>query len=242
MEQFLICIAGYKIKISSQYDYVRNYCREFFGTFGTPDLCVTITQADIDRERAYNKVAEQASVPSDQYLESMALLRILTDRMLERGVILFHGAAVSINDSGIIFSGLSGIGKTTHIKKWILNLPDIVVINGDKPFIATGQVPMVCGSPWGGKEQFFTNTVAPLKSIVLLERGEENRIKKISVSQAFPRLCQQIARPTDNAKTIKTLHLLKSLAPAVSFWSFQCNNFKDDCFDVAYNALVGNDR
>lgn len=58
------------------------------------------------------------------------------------------------------------------------------------------------------------------------------------VFQAFSTLLQQVYRPDDEEKMRKTLRLMQRLSPAVSFWRFQCNNFKDDCFDVAYNALV----
>ena len=80
--------------------------------------------------------------------------------------------------------------------------------------------------------------MVPLKSIILMERAEENHIEQISFAQAFPTLLQQTYRPDDEEKMRKTLRLMQRLPPAVSFWRFQCNNFKDDCFDVAYNALV----
>ena len=239
MEEFTIRIAGIHIEVVSRYPYARNCCREFMRD-GKPDLHVAITQEDILREREACEALGFSRVPGDGYLETMALFRKLTEMMPDRGVFLLHGAAVSLNECGIIFSGFSGVGKTTHIKKWILNLPDLAVINGDKPFIAAGKPPLVYGSPWGGKEQLFTNASSPLKHIVLMERAEENRIDKIPLSEAFPRLCQQIARPDDAAITAKTLHLLRSLDPAVSFWRFGCNNFRDDCFDVAYGALIGN--
>ena len=44
--------------------------------------------------------------------------------------------------------------------------------------------------------------------------------------------------PGRYVKMRKTPRLTRRLNPAVSFWRFQRDNFKDDCFDVAYNALV----
>ena len=84
----------------------------------------------------------------------------------------------------------------------------------------------------------YTNTMIPLKDIVLMERAEDNHIEQISLAEAFPGLLQQVYRPDDEEKMRKTLRLMQRLSPAVTFWRFQCNNFKDDCFDVAYNALV----
>lgn len=97
---------------------------------------------------------------------------------------------------------------------------------------------MVCGSPWAGKENMYTNAMVPLKSIILIERSEYNYIEQISFTEAFPFLLQQVFRPDEEEKARKTIRLMQHLHPAVSFWRFKCNNFKDDCFDVAYNALV----
>ena len=88
----------------------------------------------------------------------------------------------------------------------------------------------------------YTNTMVPLKSIILMERAEDNHIEQISFAEAFPKLLQQVYRPEDEEKMRKTLRLMQRLNGPVSFWRFQCNNFKDDCFDVAYNALVGKQK
>ena len=66
----------------------------------------------------------------------------------------------------------------------------------------------------------------------------KNHIKQVSFAQAFPFLLQQVYRPDNEEKMRKTLRLTRRLNPAVSFWRFQRDNFKDDCFNVAYNALV----
>ena len=141
-----------------------------------------------------------------------------------------------------MFTAPSGVGKTTHILKWLDHCPDAFVVNGDKPFILVppdkGQ-PLVFGSPWSGKENMYTNTTVPLKSIILMERSEDNHIEQISFAEAFPSLFQQVYRPDEPEKMQMTLHLLQALTPSVSFWRFQCNNFKEECFQVAYSALHG---
>ena len=66
-----------------------------------------------------------------------------------------------------------------------------------------------------------------------------NIIKKVSLSEVYPELCQQIMRTDDADLARKSLHLLRALSSTVSFWRFQCNNFKDDCFKIAFEDLVG---
>ena len=140
-----------------------------------------------------------------------------------------------------MFTALSGTGKTTHVQKWLDHIDRAYMVNGDKPFVIvrkSGEAPLVCGSPWAGKEHLQTNTIVPLKSIVLLERAEENHIERVSFAKAFPLLYQQVYQPDDEEKARKTLRLMQELGSSVQSWRFQCNNFKDDCFEVAYNALV----
>lgn len=77
----------------------------------------------------------------------------------------------------------------------------------------------------------------PLKAIILIERGEDNKIQKISFSDAFRFIMNQVYLPRDENKM--TLKLIQELSSKVSLWRFQCNNFKDDCFNVVYEALEG---
>ena len=160
--------------------------------------------------------------------------------LIDHDTLLMHCATIAIQDSAYAFCAPSGTGKTTHILKWLEHLSNTVVVNGDKPFLkfTDSDTVYACGSPWAGKENMYTNTVVPLKSIILMERAENNCIEQISFSKAFPFLLQQVYRPDDEDKMRKTLRLMQRLNGRVSFWHFRCNNFKDDCFEIAYNALV----
>lgn len=175
------------------------------------------------------------------YVKTSSILKKISDALIEHNVLLFHGAVIAYDNIAILFTASSGTGKTTHIRKWLEHCKDSFVINGDKPFLKftdDGNV-LACGSPWAGKENMYTNTMIPLRAIVQMTRADENLIEQVSFAQAFPFLLQQVYRPDDEEKMRKTLRLMQRLGPAVTFWKFQCNNFKEDCFRVAYEALVG---
>ena len=203
---------------------------------------IATNHKDIEQARvSYELVNRKQCTKTEGFLETIVVLEKIAVALIDFNVLLIHGGAIGLNNFAYLFTASSGVGKTTHILKWLNRCPDAYVINGDKPFIKfsdNGTPPLACGSPWAGKENLYTNTMVPLKSIILMERAEENHIEQISFAQAFPRLLQQVYRPDDEDKMRKTLKLMQRLNPAVSFWRFQCNNFKDDCFDVAYNALV----
>lgn len=230
-------LAGHVVRVATEYRISPDFYADF-RTNAAADFCVPITDEDIDFS-LYDELKIKKIRPIiPRVLEKMA------EALLTFDVLLMHGAVIALNGKAYMFTAVSGTGKTTHIMKWLEHCPDAFVVNGDKPFIRLNDdgTVLACGSPWAGKENLYTNTMVPLKSIILMERAEDNHIERISFAEAFPKLLQQTYRPEDPDKMRKTLKLMQWLNPAVSFWRFQCNNFKDDCFDVAYNALVGQDQ
>ena len=237
MYSFTIKIANRIIGIESIHIRPKAICRDFIVS-DPPELFIHISQEDIDRDRKeYERVIGYCE-KWDGYIETFTLLRKLSDLLIDYGVFLLHGASIAVDEKAIVFVADSGTGKTTHIYKWLKRVPNTYVINGDKPFILMGENPMVCGSPWAGKENAYTNTMVPLKAIVLLHRSQNNEINRTSLFEAFPELFKQIYRPETKDKMHKTIEMLKQLNTTVSFWDFACNNFSDDCFEVAYNALM----
>ena len=240
MSQFKVKIAGHVAEIESIHIRSQAICLDFL-TEEPSEFKIQVKQQDIEKEReAYIKKYGDCTF-WDSTLETFALHALLSTKLIDYGAFMMHGAAVAYENNAYIFSAKSGTGKTTHVLQWMRNLPKARIINGDKPIIATrtdNPKPMVCGSPWGGKENYYTNTMVPLKSIILMERAEDNHIEQISFTEAFIPFLQQVYHPENEEKMRETLRMMQHISPAVSFWRFRCNNFKDDCFDVAYNALV----
>ena len=238
--KFRIKISGIPLEVETLHTRSQAICRRF-ETEEDPQLCLSITQVEIDYQKGKcQSIFPQSRELWDGAIEVSVLLEKICNEFVNLDIFALHGASVSDGQYAYLFTARSGTGKTTHIKKWLANVPYSFVVNGDKPFIkfSNNGTILVCGSPWAGKENMYTNTMVPLKSIVLMERAENNHIEQITFADAFPTLLQQVYRPNDEEKMRKTLHLMQKLSPGVTFWRFQCNNFKDDCFDVAYNALV----
>ncbi len=231
-------IAGQTLSIHANSKRLYNMCRGFISTKdATLSLIVSEEEFENEREEYLNRFGV---LPSQIQTEIMVYLRKVADALIAYNTFLIHGASIAICGNAYMFSAKSGTGKTTHILKWLANSPSAYVINGDKSFVKINDDGTVfaCGSPWSGKENLCTNTMEPLKSIILMERSENNYIEQITFAEAFPVLLQQVYRPNDEEKMRKTLRLMQQLNGTVSFWRFKCNNFKDDCFETAYNALV----
>lgn len=236
-----IAVANQIVDIETIYARSCALCQRFY-TECPADIYVSITREDIEQSKEeHRSIYGQDTDPWDGYIEFSIVLRKISEALIDYDTFTFHGAAIGLNEQAYLFTAPSGTGKTTHIMKWLGKCSDAIVINGDKPFIKIineKTQPLVFGSPWAGKENLYTNTSLPLKSIILMERADNNHIEKISFNQAFTFMLKQIYRPSDENKMRKTLRLLKQMENRVSFWHFKCNNFKEDCFDVAYNALV----
>ena len=239
--EFVTRIANRNILIKCIYPGISDLCK--------PYCAEEITTSDIEIHTDKSMILEEAEqsrspnnlVPDLKGMEWLLLHRLVSEALLSFDTLLMHGAVVAVDNAAYMFTANSGTGKTTHIKSWLQNIHGSYVVNGDKPYIVlrkAGELPLACGSPWAGKEKLQTNIAVPLKAIVLMERSEENHMEVIPFAQAFPFLLQQVYQPKEKEKMQKTLNLMLRLNSAVSFWRFQFNNFKDDCFDVAYNALV----
>lgn len=239
LEVYKIKIANYVIGIEGihVYPHSNNY---MFKSNENTDIIVKITNADIEKEKEYFFERNKEYCSSIGVLEVSAIQRKVCNALLEHNVFLLHGAAISVNNMAYVFSGPSGVGKTTHIRKWLKECSDSFVINGDKPLIkidGAEEQPMVCGSPWAGKENMCSNTISPLKSIILMERAEHNRVEKISFLEAFPMLFQQVYRPFGKTETRKVLELLKKLEITTEFYRLEVNNFEENSFNIAFSGI-----
>lgn len=238
MNRYRIKIANIVFEIETVHTLSMALSRQYF-TDEAPNIFICSTPDEVEQEK--RKYISENGLHSlwDGNAERIVVLRKIAEEISEYNAFVMHGAVIGLNNQAYIFSGRSGVGKTTHIRKWLKNIPNSVVINGDKPFIYKDDKEfMACGSPWSGKENMNTNVAMPIKAITFLERAEENYIQRILFSEAFPLLYQQVYRSMDGNKIKKTLMLLKDMSDTVSFYKFRINNFKDDCFNVAYNALV----
>ena len=104
---------------------------------------------------------------------------------------LFHGVAFRWKDGAYLLSAPSGVGKSTIYKALEDSDGDMFsVISGDRPllsFLADGSI-QVCPTPWNGKEGWHGAASAPLRSVILLRRGEQNAAVRLSDRDAAARL------------------------------------------------------
>ncbi len=114
-------------------------------------------------------------------------LRILFAYFILRiGGILIHAAGISRNGKGFIFSGPSGIGKSTVSKL----SPEAIILNDDLTIIKPGldQKWAIYSTPFANPGQKIHNKSVPLVGIYLLEQSNEVTLEEVSPGKAVAEL------------------------------------------------------
>lgn len=120
------------------------------------------------------------------------------NRLSALGGAVLHGSAIAYRGEGVIFSAPSGTGKSTHTSLWKQCFgEDVTFINDDKPALRfpEGERPLVYGAPWSGKTALNHNICVPLRAIVFVERGNENTIRRLDITESMLHLSEELVRP-----------------------------------------------
>lgn len=105
--------------------------------------------------------------------------------MLRTDRIVFHAALVRTPLGGILFSGPSGIGKSTQAELWRVHRGG-VQINGDRPILGKRDgVWTGWGSPYAGSSRCYVNDSCPIRAVVMLKQAKECTIRALSSREAF---------------------------------------------------------
>lgn len=228
MAEFRMKIAGQTAQVRTVFDSTQEYCRPYL-TEETPDFSVEITPADREFEQAFS--IEEAKIEGfriryyqEPHLERAALQRKFAEHLFRRDTLLFHGSLVAVDGEGYLFTAKSGTGKSTHTRLWCQVFGDrAVMINDDKPFLQITRDRIIAhGSPWCGKHGLHANISVPLKGICILERGDENRIRRIDVREALPMLLWQSYDSIDTNLSGKRQALVEALARKTPLWHMTC--------------------
>ena len=108
-----------------------------------------------------------------------------------------HSASILYKEKAWLFSGHSGMGKSTHTQMWhdLLQTP---YLNGDLNLLGmeSGKI-IVYGIPWCGTSGIYTTTNHELGGIVLLGRDpEKDFLQELSPSEKVIRIMQRMISPS----------------------------------------------
>ncbi len=106
-----------------------------------------------------------------------------------------HSASILYQGKAWLFSGHSGMGKSTHARLWT-QLYETPQLNGDLNLLAiTPEGPMVYGIPWCGTSGIFTKQTYPLGGIILLKQDQQDFCEELSPDKKTLLLTQRLISP-----------------------------------------------
>lgn len=142
---------------------------------------------------------------------------------LKKGLIM-HGATLNIGGFGIVFTGNSGVGKSTLSKLCIDTLLNIPVkrVTDDRFILNTIDGKLYSyGNPLDLKIDNVNNDNVEIKKIFFLHHGEKNKILKISNSEAYLRLFKISLLPYgDNDGLNKSIEYFSQMVGKIEFYDF----------------------
>ena len=242
MAEFTMTIAGYAARVQSLFESTPQYFRPYLSE-DTPVFFFNVTREDIDFERRflYEEALEEGfrvrNFP-DPFLERAAIQRKFAEALFDLDILLLHGSTLAVDGNAYLFTAKSGTGKSTHTRLWRETFGSrAVMVNDDKPFLKfTPEGVLACGSPWSGKHGLDRNTCVPLQGLCILERGSENRIRKISSEDALPMLRKQAYQPLDGKKEQRFAALVNQLSADASLWKMACTKDPEAAL-VSHSAM-----
>ena len=113
------------------------------------------------------------------------------------------------------------------------------MVNDDKPLIRVdNEGAVIFGTPYNGKHHLGDKISVPLKAIALLERAGENSICPATAAEVYPRLLQQMYRPSDATALALSMKLLDKMLENVKLYRLGCN-MDIQAAQIAYETMKG---
>ena len=166
------------------------------------------------------ELLRQIEIPA----QSILLSNLEMERLLHRHrMTVLHASWVMYNEAALLFSGDSGVGKSTQAELWHSVL-GARIINGDKTGIAfpNGRATAV-GMPFSGSSTYYENATAPIRAIVMLSQAPENTIRRLTAPEAMRLLARQMPCQRWCAEDVTAvLEYAEQIATQVPVYRFAC--------------------
>lgn len=198
-------------------DFVR-----YFHVHTDHDKPYAIFRADWNKGQAYVQYLPEAEKLIPEHNGIFAHIGF-EELLLSRERVILHASLVDTQYGGILFSGPSGVGKSTQAELW-KTYANGIILNGDRPILSKAEEGWrAYGSPFAGSSEYYINASAPVTAIIMLEQGSECAIHRLGVAEAFRRLYAQTTVNTWNQQYVgRMCDLLMDMAVNVPVYHMVC--------------------
>ncbi len=165
-------------------------------------------------------------------------LAALCSRFSYYGAVLVHSSFVKYRDKGVLFTGYSGVGKTTQAELWEKFL-GAQIVNGDKTFVReTDGKFSAYGLPWKGSSEYCVNTKADLNAVIVLRQSNKNRITPLGIEAAEYFMPHIFFPHWDKICLNNALDVFDKLLKSVPVWLLECRP-DEESVRLTYDTIFG---
>lgn len=193
----------------------------FFGSADAQDQCVVSTYAPDNK----HILIEYPDLDAYRQLTLRSCFYWLgfESILLRRNKLCLHAACVDTALGGVLFSGVSGIGKSTQAELWC-RYRGARQINGDRPILSQeAQGWRAWGSPYAGSSRYHVNASCALTAIVLLQQAETCSLRRLTPAEAFRGVWAGLTVRSWDASYVEAASLLTiDLVEKVPVFAFCC--------------------
>ena len=143
--------------------------------------------------------------------------------LISRDRLILHASFVETPYGGLLFSGPSGVGKSTQAALWE-EFGGGTQINGDRPVLSrTSAGWMAHGSPYAGSSRCYANRSCPIAAVVMLEQAEACALRRLAAGEAFRALFSGMTVNSWNEAYVERVcDLTMDLAERVPVYRLAC--------------------
>ena len=165
------------------------------------------------------------------------LFQLLAEcKLLQKGCVALHAAAVELDGIAFAFTGPAGIGKSSRAERWCEFL-SAKWICGDRPAIDPYRQ-LAYGVPWDGKEQIYRNVNCPIGAILKVKRSAETQLTEMTMQEKVKLLCEQCFLPMWDTELMSTvLQSIRCLAERVPIYELACDVTEESTYK-SYEAIA----
>lgn len=145
------------------------------------------------------------------------------DLLIRERRIILHACCVDTFLGGILFSGVSGIGKSTQGRLWH-EWENARLINGDRPVLYRSDDGWIAyGSPYAGSSKCHVNEHVDIRAIVMLAQKKTCSVRRLGMAEAFRRVFAQLTIGIWNSESIEiACDLSEKLISEVPVYELAC--------------------
>lgn len=152
----------------------------------------------------------------------------LERRLLRKHGLILHCACLRYGEAAILFSGASGVGKSTQASLWE-TYKNAAIMNGDRILLQYRDTRWnAYGWPVCGSSGICENMTLPVRAIVMLSQEKENMLSLSGRMEAFASLYRQVTVNGWNPSSAgHVMDLIEALIREIPVYHLGCTVSKE---------------